>query len=88
MDFTTFLSDTQWVRALDSEPAIYAKNGAVYVDFYATVADVAANPDRHVATDLMFVGQWTAWDEVDSDVLDRLSQSKDLQHFRWIVTVD
>lgn len=88
MDFITFLSDIQWIRALDCEPVIYAKNSAVYVDFYARVADVADHPDRHVATDLMLVGQWTAWDEVDSDVLDRLSQSKDLQHFRWIVTVD
>lgn len=87
MDFITFLTDTQWIRALDSEPVIYAKNSAVYVDFYATVADVADHPDL-ITTDLMLDGQWIAWDEVDSDVLNRLSHSNDLQRFRWIVTVD
>ena len=85
MDLTSFLSDIAWVRKLDSEPDIYAINGAIYVDFYSTVDAVAKAAPDLVCIDLNIQdGDWIAWEDAPQDDLDRYAD--EMQRFRWIVT--
>lgn len=83
MELATFLTEIQWITAIDPEPEIFAENGVIYADFCAaTLYPVANNPDRHPCVDVYLNGEWIQWDEVEDPLPDN-----EVLRFRYAVTV-
>lgn len=80
MDLNSFLSNIQWITAMDPEPEVYAEGAAIYVDFYSTISEVEVYSDRHPSIDVYIDGEWIVWDDLDSNL-------EEQQRFRYVVTV-
>lgn len=83
LSFSELTRDTEWVRAIDPDAAIYAENSALYADFYGTLDLLQTHcvADDFVCIDLEVDGSWVCWEDVPE-----LPHPADQCHFRYILT--